>query len=243
MNNLAIEIKSMTTVEIAELTGKDHDKVKRDFNSQCEGLNISPAKFGESYLASNGHEYSCYRLPKHECMVLVSGYSVVMRDKIIRRWQVLENINQSSPKIEITGTTTASVDFKALQEIALLTGLDHNESCIRANIAVRNDYGVDLLAKIGQTHLIAAKQEVLLTPTDIEKRMGWKSREGNRKLLNAKLQDAHRDHKGRVYYTVRPEGVNYAKLLDTGKKRSNGTSVVQIKWYESVLDELKQPIC
>ncbi len=45
---------------------------------------------------------------------------------------------------KLVGNTLAVNDFKGYQSIALLTGLDQNESCLRANIAVRNDYGVGL---------------------------------------------------------------------------------------------------
>lgn len=154
-------------------------------------------------------------------------------DEISR--QVSVGVNSKATKPEVPLLENCSRAFTALHSIALLTGLDNNESCIRANIAVRQDYGVDLLKKLGQTQLVAAKQEILLTPKDIALRMGWKPLEANLRLTEAGLQTSHRDHKERLYYQVTAAGKPYAKLLGTGKRRADGTSVVQIKWFESVL--------
>jgi len=95
---------SMTTNEIATITGKEHDKVCRDFVVQCKHLSIPPASFRESYQAENGQTYNCYRLPRHECFLLVSGYSVVLRDKILKRWTELE-LEQSGPALTMEEIT------------------------------------------------------------------------------------------------------------------------------------------
>lgn len=84
---------SMSTVDIAELTNKRHDHVFRDTRSMLVELygKSSLPSFGESYTAENGQSYQCYRLPKKEVMVLVSGYSIKLRMKIITRLEDLES--------------------------------------------------------------------------------------------------------------------------------------------------------
>jgi len=84
---------AMTTVEVSELTGKRHDHVIRDTRkmlTELYGEDGAP-KFGSAYLDAQGKERPCYRLPKTELLVLVSGYSIPLRAKIIRRLEALEN--------------------------------------------------------------------------------------------------------------------------------------------------------
>ncbi|MGH1591796.1 Rha family transcriptional regulator [Methylobacterium phyllosphaerae] len=47
----------------------------------------------------NGQEYPCYRLPKRELMVLVTGYSVAMRAALVDRVEQLEAECCSSTEI------------------------------------------------------------------------------------------------------------------------------------------------
>lgn len=80
----------MSSLEIAGLTGKSHAHVLRDADKMLRDLGIDQSKFGSVYLDGKGEERRCLNLPQRECLVLVSGYSVQMRAKIIDRWQELE---------------------------------------------------------------------------------------------------------------------------------------------------------
>lgn len=83
---------TMSSREIAELTGKRHSHVMRDIRTMLDGLgeNTEP-KFGSSYKDQTGRKLPCYQLPKRETLILVSGYSVELRARIIDRWQEIEN--------------------------------------------------------------------------------------------------------------------------------------------------------
>ncbi|WP_237154820.1 Rha family transcriptional regulator [Oryzibacter oryziterrae] len=92
----------MSSLEIAELTGKRHDNVMRDIRSMLVEL------YGEGRLPSFGgtskvtqpnggeREVPCFNLPKRETMILVSGYSVVLRSRIVDRWMELEEAAKSA---------------------------------------------------------------------------------------------------------------------------------------------------
>lgn len=95
MNNNLMVIESsnvltMSSREIAELTGKQHKNVIADIRKMRDDLEIQSAKFSADYKDSKGRMYPCYNLPKRETLILVSGYSVTMRARIIDRWQELE---------------------------------------------------------------------------------------------------------------------------------------------------------
>jgi anti-repressor protein len=82
--------ETMTSLEIAELTGKEHDKVCRDIDNLLE-QGVSPANFGESeYTNERGKTYRCYVLTKKGSLILASGYNAVLRERIINRWEQLE---------------------------------------------------------------------------------------------------------------------------------------------------------
>lgn len=95
---------SMTTIEIAKQTGKRVDHVKRDTERMLLKLHEKKdiPKFGEKYKDEYGREQDCYRLPKREVLILVSGYSIPLRAAIIDRLEELEKQNNiSMTKIEI----------------------------------------------------------------------------------------------------------------------------------------------
>lgn len=87
----AIKNQTMSSREIAKLTGKRHDHVLRDIRNMFESLNIQSTHFWGDYKDSKGRTFQECNLPKRETLILVSGYSVELRAKIIDRWEFLEN--------------------------------------------------------------------------------------------------------------------------------------------------------
>ena len=93
MNMLALNAsiaQTMSSREIAELTGKRHDHVMTDIQKMLADLSLHAPEFSGTYQTERGNTYQCFNLPKRETLILVSGYSVAMRAKIIDRWQELE---------------------------------------------------------------------------------------------------------------------------------------------------------
>ena len=77
---------TMSTVEIAELTGKQHDNVLADARKMLADLKKDVLSFQAIFFDSYGRPQPCLNLPKLECLTLVSGYSVELRHRINARW-------------------------------------------------------------------------------------------------------------------------------------------------------------
>ncbi len=87
----AVESLTMDSREIAELTGKEHRNVLRDIENQLGKLEGGVLRFEHTYTSpQNGMPYRYFKLPYRETMILVSGYSVELRAKIVDRWMKLE---------------------------------------------------------------------------------------------------------------------------------------------------------
>ena len=88
--NFGADVRTMTSREIADLTGKRHDNVMADIRKMLSELGLSSPDFSGEYKDSTGRTLLCFNLPKRETMILVSGYSIPMRARIVDRWEALE---------------------------------------------------------------------------------------------------------------------------------------------------------
>lgn len=95
------QLISMTSVEIAEMTGKEHRNVLRDIRNMVEELNgpnsgecsklSSHEGISEDvYLNGQGKQQPLYRLDRKHTFILVAGYSAHLRAKCYDHIQTLE---------------------------------------------------------------------------------------------------------------------------------------------------------
>lgn len=92
---------TMSSREIAKLTGKRHDHVIRDIEKMLDDVKIDRPKFGGVYLDAKGEKRKCYNLPKNLTLNLIAGYRADLRLKIIDRWLELEQgtLSQSNKAV------------------------------------------------------------------------------------------------------------------------------------------------
>ncbi len=88
----------MSSREIAELTGKSHKHVLRDIREQFEATGINGFRSGpgsksglSEYADAQGQLRPEYLIDYEQTMILLTGYSIPLRAKVIKRWQELEN--------------------------------------------------------------------------------------------------------------------------------------------------------
>ncbi|WP_314412128.1 phage antirepressor KilAC domain-containing protein [Pantoea septica] len=81
---------TMTSREIAEVTGKRHPDVKRDIETMMEQLQEDVSKFARIYLDSMNRKQTEYVLDREHTECLVTGYSALLRMKVIKRMHELE---------------------------------------------------------------------------------------------------------------------------------------------------------
>jgi Rha family phage regulatory protein len=84
-------VQMMNSLEIAELTGKDHKNVLADIRKQFDELQIDGLKFQLTYKDGSNRDKPMFNLDKEQTLILASGYNVQLRSKIINRWIELEN--------------------------------------------------------------------------------------------------------------------------------------------------------
>lgn len=81
---------TMSSLQIAEITGKPHYNVTADIARILTEAEIDAQGFLCIYRDAQNREQKCYLLPRRECDLVVSGYSVKYRLAIIDRWHELE---------------------------------------------------------------------------------------------------------------------------------------------------------
>lgn len=99
VNYLSIK-ETMSSLEISELTGKRHAHILRDIRNLLE-QGVDQTNFGLMFdirhLPNNAErKIPFYQLTKKGCLILASGYSAILREKIINRWEELELENQKA---------------------------------------------------------------------------------------------------------------------------------------------------
>ena len=91
----------MSSLEIAELTGKEHRNILADIRSMLEALGMGVLSFQQTYInPQNGQSYPCFNLPKDLTITLVTGYSIPLRHRVVTRWMELE---QQKPVMAVPG--------------------------------------------------------------------------------------------------------------------------------------------
>lgn len=239
MTDLIIKKGTMTSLEIAEVTGKRHDSILRDIrNILSQGVDAH--NFVEtSYTDKSNRQQKCYTLTKKGCLILASGYDVILREKIINRWEELETKDRNKyqvPKSFAEALMLAAKQQEQIEEQQRQLEATSNE-IVELNGAI-----AEMEPKVTYVDMILASKETVTT-TQIAQDYGQSAKAFNVLLRNFGVQ-----HK------VGGQWVLYAKHLQFGyvqsdtfpivhKNGTNGT-VMHTKWTQKgrlfLYEELKK---
>jgi Rha family phage regulatory protein len=122
------QTQTMTSKEIAELTGKNHSDVLRDIRNLQDQIGTESIFALSEYKDSTGRTLPMFELDKKQTLLLVSGYNALLRLKIINRWEELEQNLTPKTYIEALKALVVSEEAKqkAIQQVENLnTVLDN----------------------------------------------------------------------------------------------------------------------
>ena len=227
MTGLIIKKETMTSLEIAEVTGKRHDSILRDIrNILSQGVDAH--NFVETYYTDKSNrQQKCYTLTKKGCLILASGYDVILREKIINRWEELETKERNQYKVPQSFAEALMLAAKQQEQI------EEQQRQLEANskeIVELNGAIAEMEPKVTYVDMILASNETVTT-TQIAQDYGQSAKAFNVLLRNFGVQ-----HK------VGGQWVLYAKHLPFGyvqsdtfpivhKNGTNGT-VMHTKWTQ-----------
>ena len=146
MQNLTLlQTLTMTSREIAELTGKQHAHVMRDIRAMLDTLSQNPnldfACESTTYFAETGRAYPQYELDKAATLCLVAGYDAVVRMRIINRWMELEAAIPQMTELDMIAAIAARAAAQekqlAVHDSQLLTHQQQIERLQSDNEALR----------------------------------------------------------------------------------------------------------
>lgn len=149
--------------------------------------------------------------------------------KEFKRWvtsEVLPSIRKTG-KYEAPKSESLSVERKlnAAKIILEPAGIKGNQLTLALDKVYKANTGESLLAQAG-VELVRPQQTQLSTPTELGNDMGLSGREVNKLLAEMGLQTKE----GGKWQPTQKGLAAGATILDTGKKRSSGVPVTQLKW-------------
>ena len=135
MNNLMkTNLQRMTSLEIAEVTGKPHNDVLKAIRKMEEAwVKVNQGNFSlVEYRDAKGELRPCYSLTKTECLYIATKFNDEARARLVLRWEQLERERIQAGAVRHLLVTDADVMDEAERIVGLqLTSCNRNaDGCI-----------------------------------------------------------------------------------------------------------------
>jgi len=150
MNGLMKRNNMMTSLEIAEVTGKQHKDVMKAIRNMEEAwVNVQGRKFALSsriYDLPNGgrKEIPCYSLTKIECLYIATKFNDDARAKLVLRWEQLEKerIMQGAVRHLLVNDSDVMTEAERIVGVKLEGRNQKAEDCLTAS-EIAERLGID----------------------------------------------------------------------------------------------------
>ena len=158
----------MTSLEIAEVTGKSHKNVMRDIrNMEPAWKKVNGLKFElVDYKDKKGELRPCYSLTKTECLYVATKFNDEARAKLVLRWKQLE---EERLKAEMRPMSDLEIMCRAVQ--IMKNSMEQKDRLI-ADLQPKAEYCDEVLDSVD-----------CLTMTQVAKGLGMTVHELTNKLL------------------------------------------------------------
>lgn len=234
------ETDKMSSLEIAELTGKPHsDLLKAIRTMEPAWEKVNGGKFSlVEYRDAKGEMRPCYELTKTECLYIATKFNDEARAKLVLRWEELEL--EKRPKITVPRKRTPSITTKVKASLLWVNGVSET---LRLNESSK----LLLLKKVGDplglpTPDYVPSKGILKSAGVLLKECGSavSAQVFNQKMIEVGMMEdlARPSSHGKVKYFKSIKG----KGLDFGENQvnPNNPKETQPQYYEVKFPELLQ---
>ena len=236
-----IKKETMTSLEIAEVTGRNHKDVMRSIREMEEAwVKVNGRKFAlVEYKDAKGEMRPCYSLSKTECLYIATKFNDEARAKLILRWEELETKEVSLIKVPKTFAEALRLAADQAEK------LEAQEKMLEASskeIVELSGTIATMQPKVTYVDKILASKETVTT-TQIAQDDGQSAKAFNILLRNFGIQ-----HKvgGQwiLYAKYLPNGYVQSDTIPIEHKDGSSGSVMHTKWTQKgrlfLYEELKK---
>ena len=236
-----IKNETMTSLEIAEVTGRNHKDVMRSIREMEDAwVKVNGRKFAlVEYKDAKGEMRPCYSLSKNECLYIATKFNDEARAKLILRWEELETNEVSLIKVPKTFAEALRLAADQAEK------LEAQEKMLEASskeIVELSSTIATMQPKVTYVDKILASKETVTT-TQIAQDYGQSAKAFNILLRNFGIQ-----HKvgGQwiLYAKYLPNGYVQSDTIPIEHKDGSSGSVMHTKWTQKgrlfLYEELKK---
>lgn len=147
MNELITKEQRMTSLEIAEMTGKNHFDLMRairkmeDAWEKVNGCNFALV----DYRDAKGESRPCYSLTKTECLYIATKFNDEARARLVLRWEQLEKerIQQGAVRHLLVSDADVMTEAERIVTNTLVNSHRNADGCITMK-EIAAQYGMDV---------------------------------------------------------------------------------------------------